>query len=277
MLDVQSLASGYRGRLVLEEVTFSVERGEVVALIGPNGAGKTTLMRTLSGVLKATSGRVLLDGEDAASLSPARRAAKIAVVPQARELPADFSVWQTVLLGRTPYLGWLGRIQEEDRRRAAQAIERAGLQGYESRPVGELSGGEQQRVLLARALAQETPILLLDEPTSNLDLKHQSVLLNLVRRQAHQRAQAALMAVHDLNLAAIYADRIILLAGGRLQACGTPEQVLRPEILQQAYQVPVRVMTHPDYGTPLVLPDGKLPDDRLPSGNLPDDGQSLRG
>lgn len=277
MLDVQSLASGYRGRLVLEEVTFSVERGEVVALIGPNGAGKTTLMRTLSGVLKATSGRVLLDGEDAAGLSPARRAAKIAVVPQARELPADFSVWQTVLLGRTPYLGWLGRIQEEDRRRAAQAIERAGLQGYESRPVGELSGGEQQRVLLARALAQETPILLLDEPTSNLDLKHQSVLLNLVRRQAHQRAQAALMAVHDLNLAAIYADRIILLAGGRLQACGTPEQVLRPEILQQAYQVPVRVMTHPDYGTPLVLPDGKLPDDRLPSGNLPDDGQSLRG
>lgn len=259
MLAVQSIASGYGERRVLEEITFNVGRGEVVALIGPNGAGKTTLMRTLSGVLKPSAGRILLAGEDAAQLTPAQRAAKIAVVPQARELPEDFTVWQTVLLGRTPYLGWLGRVSAEDRRRAAQAMERSRLSGYEGRKVGELSGGEQQRVLLARALAQETPILLLDEPTSNLDLQHQSVLLNLVREQAHHGGQAALMAVHDLNLAALYADRVILLADGRLQACGTPEQVLTPDLLQAVYHVPVRVVTHPDYGTPLILPDGRLP------------------
>ncbi|HEX7976591.1 MAG TPA: heme ABC transporter ATP-binding protein [Anaerolineales bacterium] len=258
MLEIQSLSVAYGSRPALEDVTFQVAKGEVVALIGPNGAGKTTLMRTVSGVLAARSGRVLVDGQDFKRLSPPQRASYLAVVPQARDLPALFTVWQTVLLGRTPYLGWLGQASAADQARARWALERTHLLPLAERSIGQLSGGEQQRVLLARALAQDTPILLLDEPTTHLDLQHQSILLNLVQELAREQGLAILMALHDLNLAALYADRVALLVSGSLSALGTPSEVLTPSNLAAAYQVPVHVIPHPDYGTPLVLPDGRL-------------------
>jgi iron complex transport system ATP-binding protein len=256
MLELKSLTVYYGTYLALRQVSLSVMPGEVVGLIGPNGAGKTTLIRAASGALRVNSGSVLVCGGDAARLSPAVRARRLAVVPQARNLPEYFSVWEAVLLGRTPYLGWFGHSGPRDRQRVHWALERTDTLPLAQRMIGELSGGEQQRVLLARALAQETPILLLDEPTAHLDLRHQGSLLALVRELAREQGLAVLMALHDLNLAALFADRLALLVGGRLQALGSPAEVLTADRLREAFNTPVNVVPHPEYGTPLVLPDG---------------------
>jgi iron complex transport system ATP-binding protein len=257
MLEIVSLTVNYGIHPALHEVSLSVRRGETLALIGPNGAGKTTLIRAASGVLKMQAGTVWVAGQDIRRMSPAERARRIAVVPQARNLPDDFTVWQTAMLGRTPHLDWLGHPGPRDGEQVRWALERTGALELAERLIGQLSGGEQQRVLLARALAQDTPILLLDEPTTHLDLRHQSGLLSLVRKLARERGLAVLMALHDLNLAALYADRVALLVSGRIQAAGSPQEVLTAPRLADAYGVPVEVILHPEYGTPLVLPDGK--------------------
>ncbi len=257
MLEIQSLTVTYGPRLALQDVSLRVAPGEIVALIGPNGAGKTTLIRAASGVLRPQTGLIRAAGSDIASLSTGQRARRLAVVPQARSLPETFTVWQTVLLGRTPYLGWLGTPGPQDRQRTDWALERTDTQALAQRPIGELSGGEQQRVLLARAIAQDTPILLLDEPTAHLDLHHQVALLDLVHELARASHLTVLMALHDLNLASIYADRVALLVSGQLVATGTPAEVLTPDRLSEAYRLPLHIITHPDFGVPLVLPDGK--------------------
>lgn len=257
ILQLQSLSVSYGTRRVVDQISLQVDQGEVVALIGPNGSGKTTLIRAASGVIPAETGTVLVEGHDISRMNPVQRAGYLGVVPQVRNLPPAFTVWQVVLLGRTPYIGWFGQISSRDIEQAEWALERTQLTSFRDRLVGELSGGEQQRVLLARALAQDTPILLMDEPTTYLDLHHQSVLLNLVRVLAQEGKLAVLMAIHDLNLAALYADRLALIVGGCLRAEGSPSQVLTTEILSRAFEVPVHVVTHPDYGTPLVLPDGR--------------------
>jgi len=256
MLGIQSLTVGYGARTVLKDISLSVAKGEVMALIGPNGSGKTTLIRAVSGVLDLRLGQVLVDGKDVKHLSPAQRAARMAVVPQARNLPESFTVYQTVLLGRTPYLSWLGHPGEKDFARLEWALERTDTKMLADRLIGELSGGEQQRVLLARALAQDTPILLLDEPTAHLDINHQARLLNLVQELAREQSLAILMALHDLNLVALYADRVALLVNGSVAALGNPKEVLTPDTLALAYGIHLKVILHPDYGTPLVLPDG---------------------
>jgi iron complex transport system ATP-binding protein len=257
MLEIHSLETGYGARGVLKGVTLDVAPGEAVALIGPNGSGKTTLIRAISGVLRPTKGQISLAGADLTHMEEGERARRVAVVPQARDLPGSFTVEEVVMLGRTPYQGWTGVVSAQDRERVEWAIERAEISDLRERQVGELSGGEQQLVLLARALAQHTPVLLLDEPTAHLDLKHQSALLNLVRELASKENLAVLMALHDLNMAAIYSGRIALLVNGVLAALGDPTDVLTQEILEAAYQTPVSVITHPVYGTPLILPDGK--------------------
>ncbi len=246
---------------ILDEVTFGVRRGEVMALIGPNGAGKTTLIRAASGAIPASGGQVRVLGQDIALLSPAQRAHHLAVVPQARNLPEAFTVWQTVMMGRTPYLGWLGQPAAKDQQRVEWALQRTSCQDLKERLIGELSGGEQQRVLLARALAQDTPVLLLDEPTAHLDLRHQSILLNLVHTLALQDGLGILMALHDLNLVALFADRVVLLSEGRVNAEGSPAEVLTPAHLMAAYQMSLQVVSHPEYGTPLILPGGRHTED----------------
>lgn len=264
MLEIQSLNVRYGSRLILEGVSLQVRAGEVVALIGPNGAGKTTLIRAASGIIKPEHGRVLASGTDIAALAPAQRAASLAVVPQAQHLPENFSVWETVVLGRTPYLGWLGRPLRKDLERVEWALRQTEAWELRERCMGKLSGGEQQRVLLARALAQETPILLLDEPTAHLDLRYQAALLGLVRKLAVEQNLAVLVAIHDLNLTPLYTDQVALLAGGRLQAVGAPAEILTAGRLSAVYQAPVSVVSHPEYGTPLVLPDGhRLGESRL--------------
>jgi ABC-type cobalamin/Fe3+-siderophores transport system ATPase subunit len=257
MLEIQSLSASYGSKLALSDFTASVKLGEILALVGPNGAGKTTLIRAVSGVLRVQAGRVRVAGSDLSRMPVVQRARYLAVVPQARNLPPAFTVWQTVLMGRTPYLGWLGQAGDTDRERTHWALERTYTLPLSERRVDELSGGEQQRVLLARALAQDAPILLMDEPTVHLDLQHQSNLLNLIRELVDEHDLAVLMALHDLNLVALYADRVALLVEGQLRAIGTPNEVLTPARLSAIYQIPLHVIPHPDYGTPLILPDGR--------------------
>lgn len=254
MLDIQSVTVVYGSNLALQGVSLQVHPGEVVALIGPNGAGKSSLIRSVSGVVPLAAGRVLSQDQDVAALSNRERARLLAVVAQARQLGGAFTVEQTVMLGRTTYMSWLGRPSSLDWQKVHQALEQTGLRGLENRRNAELSGGEQQRVMLARALAQSTPILLLDEPTNHLDLKHQANFLSLVRDLSHQQGLAVLMAMHDLNLVSLYADRVALVVEGILRAVGSPVDVLTVENISAAYQVPVHVTPHPEYGTPLVLP-----------------------
>jgi iron complex transport system ATP-binding protein len=256
MLKIQSLSVSYGPREILHNISLDVQSGEVLALIGPNGAGKTTLVRAVSGVIPYT-GHVSTNGDDFASLSTIQRARYVATVPQAVSLPPAYTVWETVLFGRTPYLGFLGQPSQKDEEIARQSLSRVSALPFADRRVGELSGGEQQRVLLARALCQTTPILLLDEPTAHLDLQYQVNLLELVSELAHKDNLAVLVALHDLNLAAHYADRIALMVAGSIKAIGKPEEVLQPELIAEAYCLPVQVVKHPFLDIPLVLPQSR--------------------
>ena len=257
MLKITEMSVSYGPRKVLERVSFGVESGLVVALVGPNGAGKSTLIRAVSGVVPMQHGEVHINGSRLHTLSTMQRARYLAVVPQARSLPPAFTVYESVLLGRTPHLGWLGRTGPRDHQLVQYALEQTQMLPLAERYVGELSGGEQQRVLLARALAQDTPVLLLDEPTTHLDLHHRESLIRLIRELARHKHLAILMVLHDLNLAGLYADQVALLVAGNLQAVGTPAEVLTESRLAQVYQMAVRVIAHPEYGTPLILPDGR--------------------
>jgi ABC-type cobalamin/Fe3+-siderophores transport system ATPase subunit len=259
MLRIENLFVSYGPRRVLHDVSLEVNSGEVTALIGPNGAGKSTLVRAVSGVIPLLGGTIRTNGDDLAALPPMRRARYLAVVPQAVSLPPAFTAWETVLMGRTPYLNFLGQTSASDEDVVRRALQRVDALELAERRVGELSGGEQQRVLLARALAQSTPILLLDEPTAHLDLQHQVSLMEMVRQLAHRDGLAVLIALHDLNLAARYADRVALLVAGEIKAAGTPRQVLTPGLISAAYHLPVTVVPHPFVDALLVLPGAAKP------------------
>jgi iron complex transport system ATP-binding protein len=253
MIGIRDISAAYDANHVLQNVNLDLSRGEVLALIGPNGSGKTSLIRAISVGLKTISGSILIDGRDLHSLSDTERARLIAVVPQSAQLPPAFTVWECASLGRTPHLSWLGRMGPRDEAHVEYALKATEAWSLKDRRVGELSGGEQQRVVLARALAQDCPALLLDEPTAHLDLHHQVGLLELVHKLAHEHDLAVLIAMHDLNHAAMYADRVALLVGGRVRAIGDPSEVLTAELLQNAYQVPLEIYPHPETGAPWVL------------------------
>ena len=254
MLTIEALTVSYGTRRVLTEISLEVNSGEVVALIGPNGAGKSTLVRAVSGIIPVQGGGVRMNGADLLAQPTMQRARCLAVVPQAVSMPPAFTVWETVLMGRTPYLNFLGQVSARDEEIARLALDRVDGLELAERRVGELSGGEQQRVLLARALAQSTPILLLDEPTSNLDLHYQVSFMETVSSLARQDNLAVLVALHDLNLAARYSDRVALLVNGEIKASGTPRQVLTPDLISAVYHLPVQVIPHPFADAPLVLP-----------------------
>jgi iron complex transport system ATP-binding protein len=256
MLNIQSISVSYGDAQVLSEVSLMVAAGEVVALIGPNGAGKTTLMRAISGVIPIQSGSVHINGEELSTTPIARRARLLSVVPQARKLPPEYTVHQAVLMGRTPYLGWLGNPSQGDFAQVDWALERTGLSNLVNRRVDELSGGEQQLVLVARALTQDAPVILLDEPTAHLDLQHQARILDLVHTLARENDLAVLMSLHDLNLVSMFSDRIALLDKGVVLADGKASQVLNQKQLSQVYQVPLDIIQHPHRDVPLVLLNG---------------------
>ncbi|MBI3732094.1 MAG: ABC transporter ATP-binding protein, partial [Chloroflexi bacterium] len=206
----------------------------------------------ISGTLAARGGSVRLDGDDLGRLNARRRAQRVAVVPQGARLPEAFTVMEVVLMGRTPYLSLLGRESAADLRIAREALAQTDTLALAERRVGELSGGEQQRVLVARALAQQPKVLLLDEATAHLDLRYQAEVAGLARRWAHGHGLIVIAAMHDLNLAALYADRLALMHEGELLAVDRPAAVLTPALLGRAYGVPVVVSEHPIHRTPLV-------------------------
>jgi len=257
MLETKSLSAAYGEVEALKEVSLTVSSGEILGLIGPNGAGKSTLIRVISGVLKAARGRVILNDQNITTFSPAQRARRVAVVPQARQLGGAFSVRQTVLLGRTAYLGLTGKASEQDQDIVDWAMDVTDVTHLARRRLAEISGGEQQRVLLARALAQDAPALLLDEPTNHLDLGYQVSLLSLLRQLVEEQEYAVMMAMHDLNQVAGYADRVALLVDGELLAVGRTEEVLTPHNLEAAYNTPIEVLDHPRSGKPFIVPQAK--------------------
>jgi len=253
VIELKQLTVGYPELIVLRELDLRVEPGEILAVVGPNGVGKSTLVRSVSGALRPLAGSVEIGGRRLHELPPAERARMVSVVPQASNLPPAFTALDVVILGRTPYLGWLGSEGELDRRLAAEAMDRTETLGLAQRRVGELSGGEQQRLLIARALTQGAPVMLLDEPTAHLDLRHQDRVLKLVRRLTTEQKLSVLLALHDLNLVARFADRVALLSDGRVHRVGQPQEVLTPEQLAAVYGIKIHVMTNPFDGKPLVL------------------------
>ncbi len=256
ILAIDSLTVSYGEKIALQAASLTVDPGEIMALIGPNGAGKTTMVRAVSGLLPPASGRISVNGRDLTRLSPGQRAKILAVVPQARQLGGAFTVEQAVMMGRTAHMGWLGRECREDGRAVQQALAQTHLTDFAQRQIAQLSGGEQQRVLLARALAQATPVLLLDEPTNHLDLQHQTSLLGLVKRLTLENQLTVMMALHDLNLVSFVADRVALIVGGKLECVGAPPDVLTAENISAAYQTPVEVVSHPQTGAPVIFPQG---------------------
>ncbi|GII83855.1 ferric citrate ABC transporter ATP-binding protein FecE [Sphaerisporangium siamense] len=249
-VEVRDLGVSLDGRPVLSGVGLSARGGEWLAVIGPNGAGKSTLLRAMMGLVEA-SGEVLVDGVPARGLGPRRRARLMAYAPQDPLLPPHLTVFEYAMLGRTPYISYLGRESRSDRSVTGSVLERLDLAALADRPLGNLSGGERQRVVLARALAQQAPVLLLDEPTTALDLGHQQQVLELVDRLRLADGLTVITTIHDLSLAGQYADAMLLLARGALAAAGPVADVLTEPLLARHFGARVRVDTGPD-GRPLV-------------------------
>ncbi|WP_144799267.1 ATP-binding cassette domain-containing protein [Halorubrum depositum] len=251
LIGVSGLTASFGDVPVVSGVDLRVDRGELVGLVGPNGAGKTTVLRAIKGSLTPDSGEILLDGDRAADLSAREAGRRVASVPQETSLAFDFRVRHVVEMGRTPHLGRFDSHGADDDRAVREAMDAAGVARFADRSITEVSGGERQRVLLARALAQGTPALLLDEPTASLDANHAVRTLELVRDLVDD-GRSALAAIHDLDAAARYCDRIVVLANGGVHATGPPDEVLTADALRTAFDAEAFVGRNPATGTPAV-------------------------
>ncbi len=247
-INAQNVTFEIEGSTLLHGVDLCADRGQMVGLIGPNGAGKSTLLRSLSGILKYHGGAIALDGEDLNALSSKDLAAGVALVPQIAPYTHGFTSIELVLMGRYPHLGRFQIEGKEDDRIARDAMQLTEIDRFADRTLDTLSGGERQRVFVARALAQQPRLLLLDEPTSNLDVLHQLKVLDLVR-QLVDEGLTAVAAIHDLNMAARYCDRLVLLSAGRVLAKGSPQEVLTPPIIESAFGVKTAVYKDPVTGS----------------------------
>lgn len=235
MIELQHVSAGYGGKPVLRDISLTVRPGEVLVLAGPNGCGKSTLLRTALGLQPSLGGRVLADGQDIAGLTPGQIARKAAFLAQSRNVP-DITAGRLVLHGRFPYLGCPRRYRQEDLEAARKALAWAGALELAERPMPELSGGQRQKVYLAMALAQDTETILMDEPTTFLDIRRQLELMSLVRRLAKE-GRAVAMVLHDVCLALAWADRIALLYQGGLLDCGSPEEIFQRGRIEEAFGV----------------------------------------
>jgi iron complex transport system ATP-binding protein len=256
MLEALDISVRYDERVAVAGVSLRAAPGELTAVIGPNGAGKSTLMRALNGARAVAGGEILLDGKPLRSFARRAVGRRIAVVAQEAELRFPVTVTEFVLGGRYAWASvsaW-GWETERDVAVAREVLRETELEEFGSRLMSELSGGERQRAVLARSLATEAGILLLDEPTANLDLAHQATLLQLVRARCDLKGAAAVVVTHDINLAAEFADRVVLLDGGRVVAAGAPREVLTPGLLGQVFGIRVLVDAHPLTGAPRVTP-----------------------
>ncbi|WP_049936777.1 ATP-binding cassette domain-containing protein [Haloplanus natans] len=254
-IDVSDISVTLGGVSVLDSVSTSVDEGRFVGLVGPNGAGKTTLLRAINGALTPDRGTVRVAGQDIAGLGSRATSRLVATVPQSTASAFDFPVRHVVAMGRTPHVGRLGTRTAADRAAVDEAMARAAVSDLADRPVTDVSGGERQRVVLARALAQDTPVLLLDEPTSDLDVNHQVRTLELVADLVDE-GRTVVAAIHDLDLAARYCDELRLLHGGEIRAAGPPESVLTDATVEAAFGVRATVTEHPITGSASVTAFG---------------------
>ncbi|MBA7681643.1 Ferric enterobactin transport ATP-binding protein FepC [subsurface metagenome] len=252
-IEMHDACLGYDRKVILKDLTFQVSPGEMVGLIGPNGCGKSTIIRALSRIISPYSGKILLDGKDVTRIPRQELARLLGVVPQMPLLPSAFTAFEIVLMGRNPHLGLFRYEGPRDLAIAWQAMEKTGAQSLAERRVSELSGGEIQCLLIARVLAQETKAILLDEPTANLDIGRQVEILDLIKNLCRENNLAVLAALHDLNLASQYCDRLILINNGRIHAEGTPREVITARNIGDVYGAESCVYTHPVNGLPCVL------------------------
>jgi iron complex transport system ATP-binding protein len=243
MLQVDKLLCQLGDKEVLRGVDLALPQGELHCLVGPNGAGKTTMLRCITGLLSDWQGSIAINRQDVRQLSRRQMAQAVALVPQGGVEPLPFTVKQFVLMGRYAYLSPLGRYSHEDETKVADALDAVQALDLAARPLNELSGGERQRAVLARALAQGSPLMLLDEPTAFLDLDGQTEVLQLLSNLVDGGSKASLAVTHDLNLAAAYADRIHLMKDGAIVFTGTPAQALAPEVISSVYRSPLQVIS----------------------------------
>ncbi|HNX09596.1 MAG TPA: ABC transporter ATP-binding protein [Methanothrix sp.] len=251
-LIVKDLQFGYNSRTILNGISLELRPKEMLGVIGPNGSGKSTLIQCIDGLLRPETGSILLDGKELKDISRKELARKVGYVPQTTSrsfFPS--TVIDTVLMGKRPHLGW--RSSNKDVKNVIQVLRLIGIEDLAMRDINELSGGQQQKVLIARALAQEPAMLLLDEPTSNLDIKHQLEVVEIIREKVMEKSISAIMAVHDLNLAAKYTDRIVMMKDGKVFATGTPESVLTTENIRAVYGVVAEVIKN-NGNSPHIVP-----------------------
>jgi iron complex transport system ATP-binding protein len=260
-LSARQIRAGYEQREVLRGVDLDAGAGELVALVGPNGAGKSTLLRVLAGLVRPTSGRVTVDGLDLAALDRASVARHIAVVPQVFETLFPFTVREVVALGRTAHLGTLGLLGGNDALAVRRALDELDAQGLAERRIDRISGGERQRAVLAMALAQESDVLLLDEPTAHLDPAHQRAALEHVARLARERGLTVVAVLHDLNLASALASRVVVLDDGLVVGDGDPRDVITSAMVQRVFGPGLTVIAHD--GRPFVLPSAETAAERV--------------
>ncbi len=252
-LEVQNLDLAYGRNAVIRDLTFQVMPGEMVGLIGPNGCGKSTIIKALSRVISPYSGEILLDGKKISKIPREELARLLGVVPQMPLLPSAFTAFEIVLMGRNPHLRLFQYEGARDLAITWRAMGMTATQSLAERRVGELSGGEIQRVVIARVLAQEPKSILLDEPTANLDINHQVETLDLIQKLCRENNLTVVIALHDLNLASQYCDRLILINSGRIHAQGTPKQVINSQNIKEVYGAEGCVYAHPVNGLPTVL------------------------
>lgn len=247
-ITIQNVSFSYGSNLILNDLNLVVGDSEILGLVGPNGSGKTTLIKSIDRILKPR-GSILLDGRDLSSMEGSEIAREIGYVPQSGSSAMGTTVFETILMGRRPHISW--RVSDRDLEIVTEVIELLHLEDLAMRDFGQLSGGQKQKVLIARALAQEPSVLLLDEPTSNLDMKHQLEVMEIIREMVQRKSISAVMAVHDLNLAARFVDKLAVLKNGRIWAAGDASSLLTPDIIREVYSVEAVVM---QLERPFVIP-----------------------
>jgi iron complex transport system ATP-binding protein len=250
MLSIRGLDFRYKNIKALEDVGIDLNKGEVLSIVGPNGAGKTTLLKCIVGIVKPDKGTILIDGKDASRMRRLELARCIGYVPQSSPSKFPITVFDAVLMGRRPYIAW--KPSKKDLGVVADLLKSMDLEDVALRDFDQLSGGQKQKVLLARAFAQDSGCLLLDEPTSNLDLKHQMEVMEMISSMVKKKEAAAILAIHDLNLASRFSDTIIMLNAGKIVCTGKPLQVMTLENIRSVYGVEVVINTNNGY--PYILP-----------------------
>ena len=252
-LSIEQLSVSYGDKRILQDLSLEIPQGKITALIGPNGCGKSTLLKSIARILKPEKGRVLLQGEDLHQLDTRTVARKLALLPQAPITPEGVTITELVGYGRAPWGSRWGRLTEQDQQIVCQSLQQVGLQDLADRPATALSGGQRQRAWIAMILAQKTDLVLLDEPTTWLDISHQIELLKLMR-ELNQGGKTIVVVLHDLNQAARYCDELVVLKQGQLQHQGTPEAVLTQQLLQEVFDLEAQIHPDPVAGTPALVP-----------------------